>query len=273
MFKIWRSKQISSFCGTIVHLGRYLGEQHPDKICPNCGQQEMANHLMICPDTDRTRLFMDQTDQLSKWLDKDNNTEPELAYWLPKYILMRGNKPFSEMGDMSNKMRELAQSQDKIGWRKFMEGCISTKLYEHQIFYLWMLSSRLNATNWTKQIMLNILKISHSQWIYWNILFHNQTHGYLNKKNTEQMAEEIHCIAKLEPEDVPEESRFLLEMNLVELMELTCWDTGILEHSSHSGKTGKAIQSTMGAREKRSRKKHISKTSIRIKLGIVEVER
>ena len=110
---------------------------------------------------------------------------------------MRGDKPFSEMGDMSNKMRELAQSQDIIGWRTFTEGCIFTKLYEHQDFHLKMSSNRLNATNWTKQLISKIIQIYHSQWIYGNT--HNQIHGYLHKKNTEQMAEEIHQLAELEP--------------------------------------------------------------------------
>ena len=58
IFKIWRSKQISGFCGSRVHqVGRYSGEQsYPDEKFPNFGQQETADHLMICPDTDRTRL-------------------------------------------------------------------------------------------------------------------------------------------------------------------------------------------------------------------------
>ena len=36
------------------------------------------------------------------WLD--SKTEPELAYWTIKYILMRNSKPWSEMGDMSQQM-------------------------------------------------------------------------------------------------------------------------------------------------------------------------
>ena len=168
-----------------MQVGRYSGEQDPDEKCPNCRQQETANHLMICLDTDRTRLLTEQTNELSKWLDQDNKTESELAYWLPKYILMRGDKHFSEMGDMSNKMREIAQSQDKIGWRKFTEGCISTKIYEHQNFHLKMSSNRLNATNYTKQLISKIIQISHSQWIHRNISLHDQNQGYLHKKNTE----------------------------------------------------------------------------------------
>ena len=72
-----------------MQVGIYIREQYPDEKCPNCGLQEMANNLIICPDADRTRQLTEHTDQLSKRMDKDNNMKSELAYWLPKYILMR----------------------------------------------------------------------------------------------------------------------------------------------------------------------------------------
>ncbi len=115
MFKIWQSKQTSGFCGTRVQVGRYSGEQHPDKSCPNCGQREIAEHLMLCPDADQTRLLQKQTEYLQEWLKRHNKTEPELAYWIIKYILMRNGRPWAEMGEMSNQILVLASSQDKIG--------------------------------------------------------------------------------------------------------------------------------------------------------------
>jgi hypothetical protein len=72
----------------------------------------MAAHLMLCPDNNRTRLLIENVDELSKWLDTDGRTDPELAYWIPKYILMQGDKPFSTMGYMSPKLKALAESQD-----------------------------------------------------------------------------------------------------------------------------------------------------------------
>ena len=104
-------------------------------------------------------------------------------------------------------------------------------------------------------------------------MIHNQNQGNLHKKNTEQMAEEIQILAELEPEDVLTESRFLLEMNLGDLTKLhaktqTYWITAVT-----AARSAKARKSAMGAREKRSKKKHLGNTSIRIKLGIVEVER
>ncbi len=86
MYKVWRSKQTSGFCGTQVMVGMYSGEALPDKRCPNCRRRETVAHLS--PDDDRTRLLIENVDELSKWLDTDNRTDPELAYWIPKYILM-----------------------------------------------------------------------------------------------------------------------------------------------------------------------------------------
>jgi hypothetical protein len=54
MYKIWRSKQHMGFCGTRVQVGKYSGLECPDKKCPNCGCREMAEHILICPNKDRT---------------------------------------------------------------------------------------------------------------------------------------------------------------------------------------------------------------------------
>jgi hypothetical protein len=125
-FKIWQSKQTSGFCGTRSQVKRYSGDAYPDKRCPNSGSKEMNIQLMQCPDKDRTCLLIDNVDDPTKWLKNDRITAPELVYWIPKYILMRNDKPFSQLGCMSPQLRCLAESQDKIGWRNFTEGYVST---------------------------------------------------------------------------------------------------------------------------------------------------
>jgi mannose-6-phosphate isomerase class I len=96
----------------------------------------------------RTRLLKEQTKSLEEWLHKDNKTEPELMYWIPKYIRMRGTTQFAEIGDISATMQHIAESQDKIGWRHFTEGCISKKFHRRQRFFLQMSSNRLNGTDY-----------------------------------------------------------------------------------------------------------------------------
>jgi hypothetical protein len=71
MYKIWRSKQTSGFCGTRVKVGMYLGEITLDERCPNYRRRETAAHLMLCPEEDRTRLFIDSVDKLCRWMEAD----------------------------------------------------------------------------------------------------------------------------------------------------------------------------------------------------------
>jgi hypothetical protein len=123
MYKIWRSKQHLSFCGMRVQVGRYSGEILPDKRCPNCGWREFAAHLMLCPNENRTQLLIDTVNELTKWMAKDSITNPKILYWIPKYILMRGDKPCSQMGVLC-----LLSSRHLLTARTSLDGGISPKV-------------------------------------------------------------------------------------------------------------------------------------------------
>ncbi len=84
---------------------------------------------MLCPDTSRTQLLGKNVADLAAWMSQDNKTDPEILYWIPKYILMRGEVPLSAMGSMSPQFRALTTSQDLIRWRDFTVGHISTPFY------------------------------------------------------------------------------------------------------------------------------------------------
>ena len=83
MYKQWLAKQCSHFCGSQTMVA------HWDAIVmgkfPNCKKPETASHLNLCGDAEHTRLFIDMTDTLDKWL-VDNYTHLSLLYWIPKYI-------------------------------------------------------------------------------------------------------------------------------------------------------------------------------------------
>ena len=121
------------------------------------------------------------------------------------------------MGAMSPRMKALAQSQDKIGYRNFMEGYISIHFYEIQNFHLAMSSSFLNGADWSKQFISKILHTTHSQWIFRNFSLHDNRNVYLHKKKAEEIALELELLAGLAPEDVPANSQFLLEINFSNL--------------------------------------------------------
>jgi hypothetical protein len=151
------------------------------------------------------------------WLNQEHLTDPELAYCIPKYNMMQGNKPFASLGAMSPRKKALAISQDKIGWQNFMEGCISTHFYFIQHYHLALSGSNLNGSDWTKSLIPNLFHITHLQWIYQNFTLHDKLCGYLHKKNLEDIRLTIKDLADTAPEEVPEESKFLPEINFGDL--------------------------------------------------------
>jgi hypothetical protein len=144
------------------------------------------------------------TNDLREWLSQDSLTNLELAYWIPKYILMQDDKAFASQGTMSPRMRALASSQDKIGWRNFMEGCISTHFYFIQQYHLALSGSYLNGSDWTKSLISRLLHITHLQWIYRNFTVHNKLCGFLYNKMLDDIHVTIKQLTETSPDDIPE---------------------------------------------------------------------
>ncbi len=205
-------------------------------------------------------------------METNGKTDPKVIYWVTKYLLMCDDKPFSQLRFMSEKMYALAESQDKICWRNFTEGCISIHFYNIQHFHLSMSNSYYNGSDWTKQFISRILKITHSQWIYRNISLHDKRQGYLRNKRSEELLQEIMELSELSPNELPEGSRFLLEVNFTELtsahLETQCYWTMAV----NAALTASQLENKQGASSKWARYKMDRKLPSRKKLGVVAVE-
>jgi hypothetical protein len=82
-----------------------------------------------------------------------------------------------------------------------------------------MSSNYLNGADWTKQFISKILQLTHSQWIYCNISLQDKRHGYLRNKQLESLLQTIAELSNHSPEEDPNNSRFLLELNFTELTQ------------------------------------------------------
>jgi hypothetical protein len=227
---------------------------------------------MQCPDEDRTRLLIDTVEELEKWMETNSRTDPELIYWIPKFILMQNNKPFSQLGYMSNKMCALAESQDKIGWRNFTEAYISSHFYNIQRFHLLMSNNFLNSSNWTKQFISKILQITHSQWIYRNIYLHDRRQGYLRNKQLEDLLQENTELSGLSPNKVPESCQFLLEVNFTNLTSSHLETQRYWTLAMNAALTARQLEHKRGARIKQIRHRVNRKIPSQKKLGVAAIE-
>ncbi len=86
MFQVWLSKQSIGICATRKNISPI--QDLLDDKCPNCLQpQETSQHLNRCPDQGRTLLLKDSISNLVTWMHNHNRTDPELAFWIKKYLL------------------------------------------------------------------------------------------------------------------------------------------------------------------------------------------
>jgi hypothetical protein len=189
-----------------------------DDKCPNCLQpQETSQHLNRCPDKGRTLLFKDGISNLVSWMHNQDRTDPELAFWIEKYLHFRGTRSFSllvgEGGPATPLISTAASSQDLIGWVEFLYGKVSVTFRTIQDIHCALSSCRMTGEDWMKVFVSNLIRISHSQWIFCNFTLHDKQRGYLSLLKKSSVLKEVDQLLNTAPEDIPAGSEYLLELD------------------------------------------------------------
>jgi hypothetical protein len=98
-----------------------------------------------------------------------------------------------------------------------MEGMISRELVELQKYALIESESRMSVDTWAKGLVIKLLEITHGQWLYRNVVVHDKTTGDLVSRRKEEIRDALEEQLVLGEEELAEEDRFLLEINLDDL--------------------------------------------------------
>ena len=116
-------------------------------LCPSCTQaREMCTHILWCNDEGRVDTLMKSVDLLASWM-MEANTDPNLRECIVDYAKGRGTVSMSELcHDKDTRFRQMAANQDKIGWRRFMEGMVASGLREIQTDFSRTEGSRMSPT-------------------------------------------------------------------------------------------------------------------------------
>ena len=97
----------------------------------NYYQPEDTGHLHRYTDAERTRLLEGMVNSLKKLL-YNHHYHPEIAYWLPRYIRLRGTKKLSSFARLSPEITRTTKSQDLIAWKDLMEGSLARSILNLQ---------------------------------------------------------------------------------------------------------------------------------------------
>ena len=72
--------------------------------------------------------------------------------------------------------RQMARA---LGWRRFMEGMISSQMVEIQREFLALCGSGWKLAKWKTGLVTHLLEITHGQWLYRNVVVHDRVAGRL----------------------------------------------------------------------------------------------
>ncbi len=124
---------------------------------------ETTEHVLLCLEVGRVEAFQFCTTALERWLD-EADTDPDLTDSIVEYVPRRGTVTMEKaIFDAPPRFRQLAFSQDKIGWRRFLEGMISTDITYIQRQYIAIIRSSMSLDKWCTGLITRLLEITHGQ--------------------------------------------------------------------------------------------------------------
>jgi hypothetical protein len=219
MFQIFACKQVFSVSATFHFMNKR--DESISPMCPSCSVcRETAGHILSCGEEGRVEALNKLSDRMTSWMI-DSGVERDLIFLVIKFIRGRGALEMEDIcreHNLPSEYFEFARSQDKIGWRRFLEGMISKRIIN-------LLGRRgeneegLEVRKWMQQCITHLLEITHGLWIYRNVAVHDELSGFYAVQGRERLQRELEMQMERGDDDLCEEDKWLLEVNLSDLNE------------------------------------------------------
>jgi hypothetical protein len=111
----------------------------------------------------------------------------------------------------------MANNQDRIGWRQFMEGMVCKKIRGIQEAYVMIEGMHTSAPRWTTGLILKLLETTHGQWLCRNVQVHDAIVGTRVTTQKEQIQHKIEHQLELGVTRLLQEDKYLMEINLEDM--------------------------------------------------------
>jgi hypothetical protein len=215
MFQIWACKQVMDIAP--ANRTRPL-EQNLCPLCPSCAQvNETCLHILFCNHTGRVDGLMKSIDLLEQWLE-EADTDPVPHECIVKYARGRGQLAITDIcRGMGFQYTKMADEQDAIGWRRFMEGMVCRSIRGFQETYTTIEGSNLSPAQWTVGVITKLLEATHGQWLYQCTQIHDRLNGTNATLRKEELQREIESQQEMGMGGLMEEDQYLAEVNLEDL--------------------------------------------------------
>jgi hypothetical protein len=122
MFQIWACKQVIGIAPANANIS---WDKTINPLCPSCAQvPKTCLHILFCNLAGRVDALMKSIDLMKHWL-AEVNTDPVLLDCIVEYAQGRGGITMTKICyNKAHHYQLMAADQDRIGWRRFMEGMV-----------------------------------------------------------------------------------------------------------------------------------------------------
>ncbi len=153
MFQQWACKQVMGIAGTMEWDKSVVWK------CPSCMEyRDTCAHVLFCEHVGRVATLHHTVDLLESWL-QEAGTDPNLMDCIAEYAYSRGGRTMLEIcNGLGEEFQMMARDQDKIGWRRFMEGTICAKMQHIQSEYHRSEGTATSPERWAKGVVLKLLE-------------------------------------------------------------------------------------------------------------------
>lgn len=209
LFQQWACKQVMGIAGTMEW------DKSEVRMCPSCSQvQDTCAHVLYCDNAGRVETFRHTINLMEGWME-ESDTDPTLLDCIAEFALGRGECTMVEIcRGLDEIYQQMAVDQDAIGWRRFMEGMVCSKMRKIQSLYHLRMGTRMMSERWTKGLIVKLLEATHGQWLYRNVQIHDSVAGTQATLRKEEILREIEDQMELGSEGLLDEDRWMMEVNL-----------------------------------------------------------
>ena len=167
------AKFMSGWCSTGKMMTRW--NQRLDSACPRCSHPvEDVDHILTCQAIAAKDTWKASIYKVKEWLNA-NSSCPDLATLVINALesFKNGERVTLQKDVLFDGVKQVFEAQSDIGWRIFIDGCLSVEWAKIQQIYLSWIGSRRSGQKWVAGLIMQLWNVQWDAWMNRNEALHN----------------------------------------------------------------------------------------------------
>jgi hypothetical protein len=160
-------------------------KKRPSAQCPQCPcPEETVDHVYNCPAPEAGQQWAESLDKLEVLL-QEQNTDPDIIRNIREGLNSWRSDPTAGVAPAT--MSSARAAQEFIGWRPFLEGCLTMEWQAQQQRYYETLKSRKTGRRWATLVIRKLWDVAWDMWEHRNGILHKKDNTVKHQATDEEL--------------------------------------------------------------------------------------